>query len=60
MLRSWDINSGVLKYEVTTPLLSTSYQMGGATSLTHHAASWRPGGMQASLAGRKEGNDDVR
>lgn len=50
LLRSWDISSGQLKYEVSTSLPASS--QAPAPPLTQ---TWRPGGVMATLAGKKGG-----
>lgn len=50
LLRSWDLESGQLKYEVSTSLPPP--QRGSPDPLDQ---SWRPGGVQATLAGKKGG-----
>lgn len=52
LLRSWDVSSGQLKYEVSTSLPAPSPQ---ARPLPLHQA-WRPGGALAVLAGKKGGS----
>jgi len=52
LLRSWEISSGVLKYEVSTSLPIGEWAESSLTSLTQ---SWRPSGVSATLAGKNKG-----
>ena len=49
LLRSWDLESGQLKYEVATSLPPPAQRSFPLDQ------SWRPGGVQATLAGKKGG-----
>ena len=50
LLRSWDLSSGQLKYEVSTSLPPP--HLVGPVPLSQ---GWRPGGVLAALAGKKGG-----
>ena len=52
LLRSWEISSGVLKYEASTSLPIGERAESDLTSL---AQSWRPAGVSAALAGKNKG-----
>ena len=51
LLRSWDLSSGLLKYEVLTSLSPPPQRENFPLDKT-----WRPGGVLASLTGKNGGN----
>ena len=53
ILRSWETETGFLKWEASIEFKSPQYTQWSLTT------QWRPGGILMSLAGNKKGNEII-